>query len=74
MSEWREQIIKRFVPKVARVTAVSDPDGLLRDPSVFQGIQAKGFAVVQFEDSITFRFDYESRFRAKWDPERRSSQ
>src|SRR3954452_17895631 len=67
MSEWREQIVRRFVPGVARVTAVSDPDGLLRDPGVFQAIQAKGFAIVQFEDSVSFRFDYQSRFRANSD-------
>ncbi len=67
MSEWREQIVRRFVPNVARVTAVSDPDGLLRDPGVFQAIQAKGFSILQFEDSVSFRFDYESRFRSKWD-------
>jgi len=67
MSEWREQIVRRFVPNIARVTAVSDPDGLLRDPRVFQAIQAKGFSILQFEDSISFRFDYESRFRSKWD-------
>ena len=67
MSEWREQIVRRFVPNTARVTAVSDADGLLRDPGVFQAIQANGFAIVQFEDSISFRFDYESRFRSKWD-------
>lgn len=67
MSEWREQIVRRFVPGVARVSAVSDPDGLLRDPGVFQAIQAKGFAIVQFEESVAFRFDYESRFRSKWD-------
>ena len=67
MSEWREQIVRRLVPNTARVTAVSDADGLLRDPGVFQAIQAKGFAIVQFEDSISFRFDYESRFRSKWD-------
>jgi PglZ domain len=67
MSEWREQIVHRFVPNVARVTAVSDPDGLLRDPGVFQAIQAKGFSILQFEDSVSFRFDYESRFRSKWD-------
>lgn len=67
MSEWREQIVRRFVPRVARVTAVSDPDGLLRDPVVFQAIQAKGFSIVQFEDSISFRYDYESGFRSKWD-------
>ena len=67
MSEWREQIVRRLVPNMAPITAVSDPDGLLRDPGVFQAIQAKGFAIVQFEDSISFRFDYESRFRTKWD-------
>jgi len=67
MSEWREQIVRRFVPNTARVTAVSDPDGLLRDPGVFRAIQSEGFAIVQFEDSVSFRFDYESRFRSKWD-------
>jgi hypothetical protein len=67
MSAWREQITRRFVPGAARVTAVSDPDGLFRDPGLFQAIQAKGFAVLQFEDSVSFRFDYESRFRSKWD-------
>jgi hypothetical protein len=67
MSEWREQIVRRFVPKVARVTAASDPDGLLRDPGVFQAIQGNGFSIVQFEDSVSFRYDYESRFRSKWD-------
>ena len=46
MSEWREQIVRRLVPNTARVTAVSDADGLLRDPGVFQAIQAKGFAIV----------------------------
>jgi len=67
MSEWREQIVRRFVPNVARVTAVSDADGLFRDPGVFQAIESKGFSIVQFEDSVSFRFDYESRFRSKWD-------
>ncbi len=67
MSEWREQIVRRLVPNTARVTAVSDADGLLRDPGVFQAIQAKGFAIVQFEESVSFRFDYESQFRSKWD-------
>lgn len=67
MPEWREHIVRRFVPKVARVTAVSDPDGLLRDPGVFQAIQGNGFSIVQFEDSVSFRYDYETRFRSKWD-------
>ena len=67
MNDWRELIVRRFVRRVARVTAVSDPDGLLRDPGIVQAIQSKGFSILQFEDSVAFRFDYESRFRSKWD-------
>ena len=67
MSEWRDEIVGRFVPRVARITAVSDPDGLLRDPAIFAAIEARGFSIVQFEDSVLFRYDYESRFRRIWD-------
>ena len=67
MSDWQSFILRRFVPGVARVTAVSDADGLLRDPGVFRAIEERGFSVVQFEDSISFRYDYETRFRARWD-------
>jgi hypothetical protein len=67
MLQWRDTIVRRFVPHTARVTAVSDADGLFRDPGVFRAVQAKGFEIVQFEDSVSFRFDYESRFRSKWD-------
>jgi len=67
MSDWQSFILHRFVPGVARVTAVSDADGLLRDPGVFRAIEERGFSVVQFEDSISFRYDYETRFRARWD-------
>ena len=67
MSDWRNFILRRFVPGVTRVTAVSDADGLLRDPGVFRAIEERGFSVVQFEDSISFRYDYETRFRPRWD-------
>jgi len=29
MSSWRDQILREFKPKVARLTLVADPDGLL---------------------------------------------
>lgn len=67
MSGWRDQILSPIVPGVARVIAVSDADGLLRDPVLFQAVQTKGFSVLLFEDSVSFRFDYEARFRNKWD-------
>jgi hypothetical protein len=64
---WFDSIVQRLVPHMARVTAVSDPDGLFRDPALCQAVLAKGFTIVQYDDSISFRFDYESRFRSKWD-------
>ena len=67
MSDWRNLILDKLTPGIARVTAVSDPDGLLRDPGVFRAIEDRGFSVVQFEDSIAFRYDYETRFRSRWD-------
>jgi hypothetical protein len=67
MNDWRGMILKHFVPGVSRVTAVSDADGLLRDPGVFRAIEGRGFSLLQFEDSISFRFDYETRFRPRWD-------
>jgi hypothetical protein len=64
MSDWRNFILRRFVPGVSQITAVSDADGLLRDPGVFRALEERGFSVLQFDDSILFRYDYESRFRA----------
>jgi hypothetical protein len=67
MTDWRDIILKHFVPGVGPVTAVSDADALFRDPGVFRAIGERGFALVQFEDSISFRFDYETRYRPRWD-------
>lgn len=67
MPDWFQQLVDPIVQNVAPVTAISDPDGLFRDPSLIQAIQAKGFAILQYEDPVAFRFDYESRFRCRWD-------
>ena len=67
MSNWREYILNQFVPGAARLTLVADPDFLLVDELVFEGIQEKGFELVQLEDNIAFRYIYESRFRSRWD-------
>lgn len=67
MSDWRDIILKHFVSGIGPVTVVSDADALFRDPGVFTAIEERGFSLVQFEDSISFRFDYETRFRPRWD-------
>lgn len=66
-SSWRDHILKEFVPKVARLTLVADPDGLLLEEGIFAGIRERGFELIPFEDSIAFRYAYESKFRSRWD-------
>ncbi len=67
MSNWRDQILSEFAPNAARLTLVADPDGLLLEERVLEGIRERGFELIPFEDRIAFRYAYESRFRSRWD-------
>jgi hypothetical protein len=67
MSSWRDQILKEFTPKVARLTIVADPDGLLLEEVILEDIRERGFELIPFEDHIAFRYAYESKFRSRWD-------
>lgn len=64
---WREMILHAFVPQVARLTVVADPDGLLTEEIISQEIRQRGFDLVMFDDSLHFRYLYESEFRSRWD-------
>lgn len=67
MDSWRDRILNEFSPKVARLTLVADPDGLLLEEDVLAGIQERGYELFQFEDHARFRYAYESKFRSLWD-------
>ena len=67
MSSWRDQILREFTPQVARLTLVADPDGLLLEEGILHGIREQGFELIPFEDHVTFRYAYESKFRSRWD-------
>ena len=67
MSSWRDEILKEFTPNVARLTLVADPDGLLLEEGILEGIRERGFELIPFEDHIAFRYAYESKFRSRWD-------
>jgi len=67
MDSWRDQILREFTPKVARLTLVADPDGLLLEEGILEGIRERGFELIPFEDHIAFRYAYESKFRSRWD-------
>lgn len=67
MSSWRDCILREFTPKVAHLTLVADPDGLLLEEGILQGVRERGFELIPFEDHIAFRYAYESKFRSRWD-------
>jgi hypothetical protein len=67
MANWRNSILKNFQPKIARLTLVADPDGLLTEEGMLSAICGRGFDLIPFEDSIAFRYAYESQYRSIWD-------
>ena len=67
MSDWRDQILKEFTPRVARITLVADPDGLLLEEALLEAIRERGFELLPFHDYAAFRFTYETKFRFRWD-------
>ncbi len=65
---WRSAILAQFTPEIATfspVTVVIDPDRLLSEQKLLSALKARGFEVVQFDDPISFRYVYETRFRAR---------
>ena len=66
-ADWRGPILRELVPKLARLTLVADPDGLLLEETLLGAIRERGFELVTFEDPVAFRFACESKFRSCWD-------
>ncbi len=67
MTSWRDTILKDFVPNVAKLTLVSDPDCLLTEEKLATKLRERGFDLIEFNDPIEFRYAYESRYRSIWD-------
>lgn len=67
MANWRDTLLQHFQPKISRLTLVADPDGLLTEEGMLTAIRDRGFDLIPFDDSIAFRFAYESQYRSLWD-------
>lgn len=67
MPSWRDHILQHFREPIHRLTLVADPDGLLLEEELLTTIRQNGFDLLPFEDHVTFRFAYESRYRQHWD-------
>jgi len=64
---WRDKILEQFVPQISRLSIVSDPDNLLTEEKTTVLLRKSGFDILEFADSIEFRFAYESQYRSIWD-------
>ena len=57
---WREAILAEFSVEFSPLYIAEDPDSLLTEPTIQTSIQQRGFELVHFEDSVSFRYWYES--------------
>lgn len=67
MSSWRDKILREFAPNVSKLTLVADPDGILLEEGILEGIRDRGFELIPFDDHVAFRYAYETNFRSRWD-------
>ena len=56
MTDWRTSLLQEFVPQVAALTLVADPDGLLLEEGVLASVRERGFEILKYDDPIEFRF------------------
>ena len=61
MNGWRNALLDSFIPGVSRLTLVSDPDGLMAEEELSAELHRLGFEIIEFTDTIEFRYEYESR-------------
>ena len=58
---WRNKILNDFVPQVSKLTLVADPDNLLTEEKLSLELRKRGFDLIEFTDSVEFRYAYESK-------------
>jgi hypothetical protein len=62
MANWFTSILSEFPAQHMALTVALDPDGLLLEEHLLKALYDRGYELIAFEDTITFRYVYESRF------------
>lgn len=74
MTAWTDHILSRFPVGVSRLWIASDPDNVLLDEKLIESLRSRGFQLLDFDDPIAFRAEYEGRYRPSWnDPSKAAS-
>lgn len=69
MSVWVSRIAGKFPVDLSRIWIACDPDRILLDERIIRVLRTRGFNVAPFEDSVSFRVEYEECYRKAWDRE-----
>ena len=67
MARWQDGIVKDILQAEAMLVIAADPDGLLAEESIQQEIRSRRFDFITYDDPAIFRYEYESKYRTKWD-------
>jgi hypothetical protein len=65
MSKWYDTILSRFIPHVASITLVFDPDHIFSEAAIIQELKAKKFQLIFYEDALSFRYIFASQYRER---------
>lgn len=65
MSNWRNTIINKFKNQNSSFIFVMDHDSLLNEEKILHDMLKLGYEVIRYEDSISFRYLYEQKYRDK---------
>lgn len=63
MSPWIDSLVGRFPTGVSRLWIAIDPDDVLLEEQLIAALNGAGFELLEFDDPIVFRAEYEERFR-----------
>ena len=63
LNSWRKSLLDDLIPGISKITLVFDPDSLLKDELLVRELLSKGFEIIGLEDTIEFRYIFESRYR-----------
>ena len=67
MTTWQSDILEDILRAQVKLVIAADPDGLLSDEKIQQELREQGFDFMTYNDPAVFRYEYESRYRSKWD-------
>jgi len=60
---WQQHILAKPDFQLQRLLLVADPDGVLHEPTVRQGLLDMGWEIIEYRDPVAFRLIYENKYR-----------